>query len=303
MTSYARLKPFYVSMSCRNNAKTDYSASTSADTTINATCKTQFNAAIVERASDFIIAIERVEISTNGIPFYDSTDTSVSHQIIVHSISNPVLVSQTATITENAYSLSHLLDILNKMPLTNPNTMAPFYAVFILTSDGFIKMTLPIGLTFNDIVIELPQTLNNILGISLQKQLPGLSTVRSTYPRFDMGDEFDHMIFRTDLPTYSDALGNAKLQVLTDLGIATQYSSSLAVNVDGTFSDSGMVCNTRQKLVYTPSERRYLELVGDFPINNITVDAFYQNNNGELKRVPIPMGGSFEVKIGFYLRQ
>lgn len=307
MTSFARLKPFYVSMSCRNNALTNYDVATSPDSTIDAVCKTVFNSAIVEKASDFVIAIERMELSCNAIPFYDSTDTSVSHTIYIRSLTNNMLAPQGTALVWNAYSITHLLSLLNSLTFTDPNNLADpkFSIIWTLSSDGFIWMTMPPGAkyTFDVLQVEIPQSLNNILGISTTLQLPGTRECRSVYPRLDLGDDLDHIVLRTDLPTYSDSLGNVKLPVLTDFSPPSAFSSTLTVGPNGIFEDNAFSTNMRQKLIYTPSERRYLELVGDFPINNITVDAFYQSNNSKLKKVVLPLGGCFEIKIGFYLRQ
>jgi len=302
-------------MSVRNDGLQDfpdklYHVNTTPDNTMEAVAKTQFNAAIIDKASDFLCAIERMEVSTNGIPFYDG-DQLPREQITVRSRTN-LLAAPTVTpdLDTSCYSLTHLFEYLNSLVFNDPNGGADFRCTFSVSKDGFIILTLLDGKDFNQIQIEFPRRLNMILGLSTAVQeidasLPPapFTEAQSSFPRVDLGDDLDHIILQTNLPTNSDALGNAKLQVLTDFSSPTQYSNSMAYGANGTLVKAGFTSNIRQKLVYTPNERRYLELVGDFPIQDIEIACWYISIDGTIKRVVLPLGGSFEIKLGFYLRQ
>lgn len=306
--NFSRYKPIYLSVHFKNdgNKNSDennvYSPDTTADKFILATAQTQFNAPILEKASDFLVAVERMELSLNGIPFYDAGQDPAFEQIVIVSRSMAVAPTQT-DVDVNAYSLSHLFEVLNALDYTDPNTSTRFRIVYSISKDGFIIVSLLDGRTFTDVEIQFPRRLNMILGISTAQQFATKTECNSLYPRVDLGDDLDHIIIQTNLPTNSDALGNVHLQVLTDFSSPSEYSNSLNYGANGTLIRSGFTTNLRQKLIYTPSERRYLELIGDFPVNNVKLEAFYVNTDQIIKNVPLPIGGLFEIKLGFYLKQ
>lgn len=309
MTSLSRLKPFYVSLSVRNNqinaATFDFN---SADDIILANVNTNFRQPIMEKASDYLCAVERMELNLNGVPFYDGSNftslTYVQNQetLIIRSRITPSM-TWPYILSQSAYSLSHLFEILNSINYQDPNDNTIFNLTWSLNKDGFTVVSIVGGKTFTRFQIEIPRRLNEILGISTDRQINGRTSVDSAFPRIDCGDDLDHVILITNLPTNSDSLGNVKNQVLTDFSSPSQYSNSLAYGADGTLIRSGFTTNIRQKIIYNPNERRYLELLGDFPITNIQVQAMYVNQDGTQKNVPLPLGASFELKLGFYLKQ
>lgn len=303
----ARLHPTYISLSARNTFINDvYDEKTSPDTdTFYAYLQESYNDPILQKQSDYVCAVERMEINLNGVPFYDATNFPVvanREAITIRSRINPLLVEDTG-IDTNAYSLSHLFEILNSYDFVDPNALDAFKITFSLTKDGFIVMVLGSGKNFTNLEVLIPQRLNQILGISTDVQVAGFDAAQSSFPRVDCGDDLDHIVITSNLPTISDRVGNAKAQVLTDFAPPSNYSNSLSFGADGQLVKSGFSTNLRQKLIYTPTERRWLDLVGDFPLSNIIVEAYYQNQNEELKRIILPYGASFEIKIGFYLRQ
>lgn len=325
MTSFARYKPFYVSMSIRNDGLQDpplytYNVDTTPNNTINAVCTQQFNQPIVEKASDFLVAVERMELTLNGIPFYDADEVPREKIVIKSRIDNSEIDGP--TLVDSAYSLTHLFDILNAVVLTDPYDLSEFKVNYSINKDGFILISLLNGKTFNQVEIQFPRRLNMILGMStnlITGQIfvpqtvppdptnPPYTEASSTFPRTDMGDDLDHIVLQTNLPTNTDSAGNAKIPILTDFSSPSNYSNSLAYGTNGTLVKAGFSSNIRQRVIYTPTERRYLELLGDFPIQDIEVQALYVSANYEtlqnVKNIPLPIGGSFEIKIGFYLKQ
>lgn len=310
MTSFARYKPFYASFGIRNNGIRDppsnvYSVVTTPDNTINASVIEQYNHPICEKASDFLVSVERMELSLNGVPFYDGGQTEVE-TITVRSRRDTSLIYTTDNLDTSCYSLSHLFEYLSTLEFEDPFDATPFSCTFSVTRDGFIVVTL-IDANFTNIQLEFPRRLNMILGISTAQQnidpVEPWTEAESSYPRIDLGDDLDHIVLISNLPTNADALGNVHLPVLTDFASPSAYSNSLSYAANGTLVKSGFSTNIRQKIIYTPSERRYLELNGDFPIQDVTIEAYYVSVDGTVKHIVLPLGGSFEIKLGFYLKQ
>lgn len=309
--SLARLKPLYVSLFVSNTAydidqtppRDSYDVTITPETTIYAIVNQVFNDPIVPKASDYLVAIERLELNLNGIPFYNGTPAETIY--VTSRADNTV---QTAVVVNlNAYSLTHLFEQLNSMVFRDPTNANPltntFRATFAVNKDGFVVVTLLGGMTFTSFVIDFPRRLNMILGISRFVQFIGETACKSSLPRIDMGDDLDHLILRTNLPVYSDSLGNVKTNVMTDFAVPSVYSNSMSYGANGSLIAAGFTTNMRQKVIYNPTERRYLELVGDFPIQQISIECIYVDPSHDVKRVIIPFGGIFEVKLGFYLKQ
>ena len=310
MTSFARYKPFYASYQIRNNGLQDppdhkYDVSTTPDNTINATIKEQYNAPIVDKASDFLVAVERMELSLNGVPFYDGGEQN-PETILVRSRRNLNLTYETDPLTTSSFSLSHLFELLNQVNFEDPYDASEFKCTFSVTRDGFIVVTL-IDTNFNNIQLEFPRRLNMILGISTANQfidpIKPWTETESSYPRIDLGDDLDHIILVSSLPTNADSLGNVHFPVLTDFSSPSEYSNSLTYAENGTLVKAGFSTNIRQKVIYTPNERRYLELIGDFPIKDVEITAYYLSVDNIVKHVVLPIGAGFEIKLGFYLKQ
>lgn len=310
MTSFARYKPFYASYGIRNNGLHDtpdnlYHVTTTPDNTINAIISEQYNQPIIEKASDFLVAVERMELSLNGVPFYDGAQSQLE-TITVRSRRDTTLIYTTDDLDISAYSLSHLFELLNGVEFEDPFDATPFSCTFSCTRDGFFVVTL-IDSDFTNVQLEFPRRLNMILGISTAQQfidpVDPWTEAESQFPRIDLGDDLDHIVLTSNLPTNADALGNIHYPVLTDFSVPSAYSNSLSYAANGTLVKSGFSTNIRQKIIYTPTERRYLELNGDFPIQHVEITAYYVSIDGTVKNVVLPLGASFELKLGYYLKQ
>lgn len=304
--SFARYKPLYVSLFTSHTGYdpitriTTYNPLITTTSTIRAAIHENYSQPVVAKASDYLVAIERLEVSLNAIPFYDASDL----EYIVIQSRLDLSKSYNVLVDSNAYSLSHLFEVLEDLIYKDPNTDTEFEITFAVDKDGFIILTLPTGYAFNRFEFRFPRKLNMILGIAIEDQLNDntADVAASSLPRIDLGDELDHIIVRTNLPTYTDTLGNVKTNVMTDFVVPTLYSSTMTFAGDGTLIRGSFTGNIRQKAIYVPSERRYLELVGDFPINQIDVDCVYVDPSHVVKDVYLPFGGVFEVKLGFYLK-
>lgn len=296
--NFAKAKPFYVSLSLINNSVDDngrinYLADTDAEETIDSQIVQYFNPPLVNDATDWICWIERLEISLNGVPFYLAEE----EKILVKD-QNGVNPDTEITFNETVYTLSNLLTRLSAIVFTDPNGGGNFSCVFSLNKDGYITLKLLSGMSFNNLYFQFPRKLNLILGISRSVQTAGTAAV-SKYTRIDCGDHLVHIVITSSLPTASDTIGNVPLQVLTDFAPGSEYSSGLKYNEQDGLEKSSWSVNTRQKAIYNPAERRFLDLNGGFNIQNIVVNAYYTDIDGNSRQIPLPLGGVFEIKIGF----
>lgn len=304
--NYGRLQPTYVSLrTAHNEIEQDtnvntYTSLSSADDLKYASASITINSNIFKDASQYVVAIERMELPINGIPFYipDATENIIVYR---RTGANTGLTSSNRLNT-NSYSLSDLFIYLNQLDFVDRGDDSNFNVTFSINGDGFTQLTLGNGKQFADLLFRFPRKLNMILGISENRQITDAigNIVYSSFPRIDLGDNLQHIIIESNLPTTSDQIGNAPLNILTDFAPPTAYSNSLKYAANAELEDSAFSTSIRQKVIYNPSERRYLDLISSFAIQNITVTAYYTDIDGNIKRVELPLGGCFDIKLGFY---
>lgn len=295
----------YVEASAANN----YVSGTNSRGSLEARLETTFNTPFIEKASDFIMAVERMEVSLNAIPFLDQRDGVPQEFVKIRSrrVGEQNLIYQ-VYLPGSAFSLTHLLSMLSEeMDYVDPSDGSEMTIIFTLSKEGFVVMHTG-DKSFNDIQVEFSRRLNMILGIATADQLVFANPAdyqyecASTYPRIDIGDDLQHIVIQSNLPVYTDAIGNERMPILTDFAYPVDMSSSLAYEQDYLVK-SGWSIVPRDRLIYIPTEKRYLELNGDFPINNIQISGYYTTPDGDNKPIPLAFGGIFSIKLGFYLRQ
>lgn len=302
--NFSRLNTQYVSLKVINNGldsngNETYNAETDPNTSINASISQMFNPPLLDKASDYVCAIERMELSLNGIPFYEGGEDIT---VVEKGNEANTTVKRFNTIV---YSLTQLFSILNRETFIDPTDVAippvPFTVTFSMNKEGFCTFKLNGGKRFDDIFFIFPRRLNMILGISTadQKATSG-NLVTSVYNRIDLGDPLRHIVLVSNLQTTSDTIGNVPLPVLTDFAPPSSYSNSLTYLDSGALDKSGWSTNVRQKIIYNPTERRYLDLIAPFQIQSVTISAVYVDMDDNNDYVPLPLGGIFDIKIGFY---
>lgn len=336
--SLGRIKPKYVSLSYVNDGSLNNNLNVSDSSfTTDAEVYENYGYQIIEKANDLVCAVERMEVSLNGIPFYKrskiehNAGTGGYEQIAVVNRGDDNKTEVRVDLWTNAqaiagtnvrdfYSLKEILDQLSRLeyPVVDVNgndTGLRFTAQFTIDEQGYIRYTANqvtiLGNQYNiyfsgtspantslNLRIYFPQYLNMILGLGERKGNDN-QTIISDFPRFDLGDELAHILLTTSLPVISDSVGQTLQQVLTDFAPSSTYGGAYTINGNN-LQSTGVTLNSRQKLIYVPAEKRYLDLTSPFHITEIRVSASYVTNYGKTLKVPLPLGGMFQIKIGFY---
>lgn len=269
----------------------------------------QFNQPLVDKATDYILAVERFQVNLNGVPFYDLSDnldfialtgfvgpTVINEQIYVSS-SLPSVAPQT-----QIYSFMQLIEQLQAQITANPTLTNTVGLTINVDSYGFVYFEWTGDYTA--ISIDIPSKLNRVLGFEVSiSAVPGPGGYwYSRYPRYDIGDICEHVRLVSNLMLVSDTAGQAKTNIVTDVANLTSYQST----INGFVSQGGSTSFTftpRQKLTYQPNERRWLNFAAPVPISFIRIQAEYVDADGNSSIIPLPRGGAFCIKLGFYYRQ
>lgn len=293
-------EPIYFSLSINHDDETNI------DGTIPANIYESYNYPVISDASKYAVAIERLEINLNGIPFYNcenKSNRSANEILYYYDIENEIYYE--TKLNQNAYDLSHLLHMLNEIQYPAIGGDANFGLIWTIDHSGFISMEI-LGdeRTFVNTTVIVPKFLNRVLGISAEAQVTagqlGKNKVTSTFPRADIGDCLQHIILTSNLPTLADVQGQGRENVLTDLSTLFDFSSSFSFSNDGKLIAEGLSMSSRQKLVYVPQERRFLHLVGAGTFSFLRVNAMYADSTLAIDNILLPFGATFQIKLGFY---
>lgn len=256
---------------------------------INSIMEQNFNSPIIQRADEYVLCVERFEISLNGIPFYDSSN---GESISIYENTDEKTIEY-INLDQDSYSLNELIDKINaKVVESNLFSNAGFNIK--VDQFGYIS----IYLDYENYTISLPTELNKILGME-EDDIPNDSGLWiSRYPRFDCGDQIDHIRLVSNLDLVSDTIGQAKTNIITDIANSTSIASNKTMASD----EYSYSFTPRQRLIYIPYERRILNFSSPIPIQTIRIYAEYVRSNGTSSIIKLPRGASFSIKLGFYKR-
>lgn len=264
--NFARLNTTYWSKTLYNPNETLLDADINDTFTIN----------LLQSMNDWVCTVERLELTTNAIPFFDGEYED--EQITVNGVVEGDLT------TLKAYSLQDLITKLNQM--ANGRVVWEVDAVGFVT----IRRRVDVG---GDIII--PSSLNHILGLGDGRLPHGTPSMSSKTPRFGIGDQLQHIQLRSNMNLVSDTVGQTKSNIVTDIAVNNNFTA----NVGGGNNWSYL---NRDKLVYTPQQRRWLNFNASSPLQVLRIFAEYVRPDGESRMVKLPRGGIFAIKLGFYQR-
>ena len=252
-----------------------------------------FTKNLIEKANDWVVAVERFELSLNGVPYYGGVDNQEQIQIMTIVANGDDTQHSTINCYFNSYSLPDTLAQLTSV-FANQGIASPAVAgnwKLTVNGEGFISFTSD---NYDDHYPVWPAKLNYILGLF---DNPGIGIWSSNTPRWGCGDELDHIRIKSNLNIVSDTVGQEKTNIVTDLSIFTSQSASGEAG-----DDKGYSYSARDKLIYTPNTRRYLNFNSTAPIQVIRVFCEQITPDGTTKMIRIPHGGVFNIKLAFFHR-
>lgn len=298
MASIEKTPVFYASFSIIN---TSFNAKGEETKIIDATIEQNYSTPIVGSAQDYITAVERFEININGIPFYDGAGESVT----IDPFPTSILPLKNVI----AYSLPDLIDQLNALFQSEGVALDVRFGLIKieLSPEGFVIWNLSddLGGTFKsqyDIIMGLNAVrLQSIFGLNFDNMDDDTTkTLSSSFPRWDCGDQLSYLRITSNLPTVSDSVGQAKSNVLTDLYFGKSIGASAGLKSGDVFDARAINYSQRQKIIYNPQERRFLNMRSAIPITDIRITCEFVKQDGTSEIVPLPEGCEFTIKLGFW---
>ena len=272
--NFARLNTIYWT-------KTLYNSDSSK--TIEADINDTFSSNLLASMNDWVCAVERMEISTNAIPYYDGA----------YEKENVVIKDTDEATTGTNYSLVSIVAYSLADTITQLNTLFAGILVFTLGSDGTVTIT-KAGVAIGK-AVDFPVGINTILGISNSTIPVADAAGVSSGPRFGLGDQLQQLQIRSNLNLVSDTVGQTKTNIVTDVSVAGIYNLTTAAG-------GGIGYNGRDKLVYVPTQRRWLNFNSNAPLQVLRIFCEYVRPDGTSRMVNLPLGGVFNIKLGFYQR-
>lgn len=311
MTSFNR---YFAKFYTKERVNLGFDAAGNATQTIEAILQDSFRSSMIEKADDWVVAVERFEININGIPYYPQgpvLGVGAVETLTVTLIGGAAAEAPASfALNFDAFSIPDCITNLN-LRATATGSVSMGATLFSIDHEGYTRITATVDWwqRYRFDFTNAPR-MNRILGLNVTAEGQqavedgGLGYLQSKSPRWDCGDDLDHLRIDTNLPTVSDTIGQAKSSVLTDLSFGAAIGASFPYqNATGLRAATPSAnYSQRQRIIYNPQERRYLNLRSSAPIDDIQVTCEYVRQNGDAAIVPLPIGASFSVKLGFFNR-
>lgn len=243
----------------------------------------------LDSASNYVLCVERFEVSLNSVPFYDNSRNEV---ITLTTVPGGIITF--LSLSRDCYSLMDLINVVNEAMSDGDD--------FELTDEISINEAGLLTLCWvksSQYSILWPIYLGAILGLP-----NGVldSMTNSTGSRFDIGDEIQGAELVSTLGVFSDTVGQSKINILTDVSFGQQFLVTVNATDSSVTQGEGIITTfeERGRLIYEPTNRRYLMISDPRPLQLIQIRPYYRSIDGTNKIIPIPPGGVFSIKLGFY---
>ena len=255
-----------------------------------------FNKSIIDKSSEWVCAVERFSLNLNGIPAYENVNTD---QLTLFDNNTAGANSIVVDLPDSATTLPDFIFKINASLATNGTNVR-----FRMDREGYLRFDGGDMSTHDLSVIFTREELHVLFDIH-PDQREVLNTIKSRTPRLDTFDQVKYIQLTTNLPLVSDSLGQIRTNVLTDFVPLNPMSVSVLQHhiQQDQLANTSFSYPPRQRLIYTPKVRRFLNLNSDVPLVHITVDANFIDQAGEAQPVILPPGCEFSIKLGFHLKQ
>ncbi len=280
--------------------------------TIPAEITETYRRPLLARASDYVCAVERLEVNMNAIPH--TSDASITAVRTADGLEYPlapiapffVTVAYNITeLVENvATTMNELQTFLNGLALEPAGPPGTVITV-VLTAKGRVSINL---VSVNNVTpwrFKFSDHLASKLGLTEHNYpiAPNVLWV-SAFPVYDLGDEMHRLQLLSTLPATSDRQTETFTNILTDFVPGSPITEQVARGVGGALAfdtnTQAMAFSPRQKGIYIPTERRFINLRSGASVDSIRLWLQYVTPWGDSFTVPLVNGGIFSVKIGFW---
>lgn len=255
---------------------------------------------LVEEQGEYLIAIERLIIPIQKIPFHDSIVPAMTLTTIINGFQRTVNSTTSFSLIEFLVNLNleFSTNAVNLFIYLNPSGR------IIIRYDDWANTNVTLDQTIADI-FDMNTNLT-IADSDANGKVIGNSPV---FDRFDQLDKIQIEILGANIQ--QEIINtNISLPVLTDLTIQTSYSANVVINETNTdlinnFSaindEIAFGYSTRQNVIYTAeAERRYVNLSGKTPIQNLTLQCVAIFKNQTRNIITLPPRTTFSAKIAFF---
>ena len=254
----------------------------------------RFSDIIIQNPSGWMVAVERFELNLNGVPFYDG---GVANQLGLTPKAGGLGMPLITLLP--VYSLPELIESLNAQ-IANSGFAPAAGLTFTLDKHGYVRIN---WANFPQYTMQLSQQLAVCLGLPQNIDSGVAVSLRSSTPRFDAGDNLNHVVLRTNLPVVSDRIGQVFTKTLADFSAIKSFGSNVSLDGNNDESGRGFGFSPRQQMVYVPAEKRFVDMSSNAPIDQIEINAYYTDHQNRSRPILLPKGCGFSIKLGFYSKR
>jgi hypothetical protein len=256
-------------------------------------CTREFNFGnLVEHANEYICAIERAVIPLHRLPYIYALIPAFQLQ--------PTNIGLILSIsTSDAFSLKEFIDDINSQCTTQGINL-----YISLNVSGRIRISFDNFANYN---IALSDTLFQLFDTSTQIISLAIAPNNIVLGNSSILDRFDQLssiqLEAQGLQSQQEIIdAERSFPIITDLIADNIYSLSYTEDYNAASSSTiNISYSTRQTVVYNAgANRRFFNLIGSSPIQNIIVQAVAIFKNGSRNEITLPNGAIFSLKLAFY---
>lgn len=261
---------------------------TEGDGTNFAEAEQVFNFAnLIEDSSKYVVSIERFRVPTQGIPMLPGIENAIR---LVPKAAQPAIDFT----LQPTFSLNEFLEQVNSIAQELRISLTP---------DGRIDLTFT---DFNNYSISLDSKIAAIFAMSANLDSIGTQTFIGAAPIFDRFDDLHKLQIEalTGLSGVQQEIitTNVFRNLLTDFLMPSSTTMSFTGSQNGAHvSDYTVGYNVREDVEFNDaSNRRFIMLKGNAPIQNIKLEISAVFRDGTRNRILLPPNSIMEVKIAFW---
>lgn len=242
---------------------------------------------LIEDSSNYVVTVERFRIPLHTIPMYPNELNSI---VLQPKTAVPILTLS----IEESFSI---LDFMHQLNDFEPSL------TFSFTNDGRIQMIFTDTANYD---VQFTQRLADTLGFPREVVSLVPITVNGSAPIFDRFDQLHKVQIEasTGLSGIQQEIVTTQVfsNLLTDFIVPTMASLSFTGREGSAPNDDYTItADFRQDLEFNDaSNRRYIMMKGNAPVQNITLEAVAIFRDGSRNRIVLAPNTVMEVKLAFW---
>ena len=246
---------------------------------------------LLENASKYLVSVERFRVPIQTIPMYPQENGTM---LLTGAAPFPIF---------NAEDSFSLLNFINQV---NDSDLAPFLTLTI-TNDGRLRLNMTNVQQFT--TLTMSNRFAQMFGIPGNIINPQNVIITGSAPVFDRFDQLSkiNIVARAGLSNIQQEVVTTNIfrNLVTDFLVPSSSTITWTTRENGEpDADFSITDTVRQDIEFnSASDRRFINMRGNAPIQNIQLEVEAVLRDGSQNRIVLPPNGILEIKLAFWRRE